>query len=251
MQQESTVPRRVQRKQKSRGFAYAAAAIENDSPSDYIPFEHARDFARETHGEESLRLAWPRKNNSLTSLPTFDPSSLVVLNDSVEKPPQSIRVSNGIGGYASDIRTTLLACLHVGRLERAEAMMRRLNITYKPEAPEIIQLHNEYIESLLTRTITTKDQALLKYLQRWFEVDVRAKGIAPNAITYALMIRSSFQESRTVKVDRTIRRYIGLASQAGIWPETKQITISMLNSQELGRFAQARKPATLLHLEFR
>ena len=118
--------------------------------------------------------------------------------------------------------------------------MRRLNSIYKPDAQELTQLHNKYIRALISRVINTKDQALLKQAQRWFEVDMRGKGVRPDEVTYALMIRAAFQEANELKVDRTIRRYIDLADRAGFRDQAMETTLNMLNSHEIGRLIRVR-----------
>ncbi|MCJ1415956.1 DNA-directed RNA polymerase [Xylographa parallela] len=150
--------------------------------------------------------------------------------------PRKFRVTNdGIGGELSEIHQTLQACLRVGRFERAAATVRRLTAIYKLDAPELINAHNDYLASAIERIVESKDQDLLRHVQRWFEVEIRASGIIPIPRTYGLMLRASFQESNQLKIDRTIRRYIALAEQADLRDEALSTALNMLNSQEIGR----------------
>ena len=178
-------------------------------------------------------MPWTRGGN-ITDL-TFDPSAPLIIQDSLAKAPRKFRVEDGVSGTINDIQETLHACLHVGRLDRAATTMRRLNKIYKPDAPELVAMHNEYIASLVERIVRTKDQELLRQVQTWFEVDMCARGIAPNPTTIALMIQAALQESKQAKIDRTIRRYIALADQAGFLDEAMTVALSTLNEQEIGR----------------
>ena len=214
----------------SRGFAYAAVDDHGPNADRYIPFESYRPPAQLWAGEDPL-----------SSVRAFDPSSLLIMEDSVRPSPRLFRHINGIGGEVSEIERTLQACLTVGRLERAATTMRRLNSIFKPDAPELVKLHNDYIRALVNRVIKTKNQNLLKQIQRWFEVDLRGKGIQPDDTTYALMIRAAFQEANVLKIDRTIRRYIGLADEAGFRDRAMEATLNILNSQEIGRVTRVCK----------
>jgi DNA-directed RNA polymerase, mitochondrial len=143
-----------------------------------------------------------------------------------------------VGGDIEDIHQTVHACLQVGRLERAESLMRRLQKIYRPDAAELLQSHNDYISILVDEIVYTKKRGLLEHVQRWFEVDLRGSGVVPNALTYALMIRASFYESKQTKIDRTIRRYLALAARAGLQDETMAAALHILNDQQIGKMCQ-------------
>ena len=168
------------------------------------------------------------------------------MDHSLTPSPRLFRHINGIGGDVSEIVRTLHACLTVGRLERAAATMRRLNSIFKPDAAELVKIHNDYIRILVNQLIQSKDQNLLKQIQRWFEVDMRGKGVPPDDTTYALMIRAAFQEANELKIDRTIRRYIGLADEAGFRDRAMETTLNTLNSQEIGRVTRVCKQIRLI-----
>ena len=160
----------------------------------------------------------------VTTLPAFDPSSSpIIIKDSLSTHPKKFRATrDAISGDVNEIHQTLHACLQVGRLERAAALVRRLNEIYKPDAPGLLAAHNDYVGELSHRIIQNQDQQMLQHLQRWFQVDLLDAGVEPDATTYALMIRASLQRS-DAKKDRTVRRYINLAKEAGISKETETL----------------------------
>ncbi|MCJ1283310.1 DNA-directed RNA polymerase [Xylographa opegraphella] len=221
-------PTKAQRK----GFAYAAGLDNSTLNDNYVPFDNSgASYAPQVPPE----YPWPGRAD-LSELPNFDPTSPLIIHDSMRQAPRRFRVtSDGIGGELSEIRQTLQACLRVGRFERAAATLRRLTSIYKLDAPELIDAHNDYLASVIQRIVETKDQALLRHVQRWFEVEIRATGISPNPRTYGLMLRVSFQESNQLKIDRTIRRYIALAENADLRDEALGTALNTLNSQEIGR----------------
>lgn len=236
----------VQRPQPGRGYAYAAVADYAANNDEYVPFDKP---GLPDSRSSSSRYSWSH-SNGLAELPTSDPSSPLVLHDSLRPAPRKFRdqEGDGIGGEIHEIHQTLQACLQVGRLERAATTLRRLTLIYKLDAPELIKTHNEYLASLIDRVVNTKDQELLKQVQRWFEVEIRSQGIPPDALTYGLMLRVSFQEANQLKIDRTIRRYIALAEQAGLRDEALGSALTTLNAQEIGRVTRVRNfPACYLH----
>ncbi|MCJ1472326.1 DNA-directed RNA polymerase [Lambiella insularis] len=213
----------------ARRFAYAADPI--TSNDNYIPFDH---FGLQNPVQTQPLNAWS-SGDSLSGLSNFDPASPLVIHDSLRQTPRRFRDNKGIGGEVSEIQQTLLACVQVGRLERAAATVKRFNMIYKLDAPELIKIHNNFLASLIERLVRTKDQKLLRDIQRWFEVEIRGQGIAPNSTTYGLMLRAAFQESNQVKIDRTIRRYLALADEACLSDETLASALSIINLQEFGR----------------
>lgn len=100
--------------------------------------------------------------------------------------------------------------------------MRRLNQIYTPNAAALLAAHSDYMRELTNKIVQTKDQQLLKDLQRWFEVDLKRVGVTPNAEIYAQMIRASSQSSGASR-ERVMRRYQELADQAGFGAETSAL----------------------------
>ena len=113
--------------------------------------------------------------------------------------------------------------------------MRRLNKIYKPEAPELLASHNDYLKELSLRIMRTRDQQLLKDVHKWFEVDLRGAGVTPDPTTYFLMIQASLKEQIAKKAERTVRRYLELAKEAGLRDEVMNVMLNLMNEQDLGR----------------
>ena len=113
--------------------------------------------------------------------------------------------------------------------------MRRLNKIYKPEALELLACHNDYLKEVSLRIMRTRDQQLLKDVHKWFEVDLRGAGVTPDPITYLLMIQASLTERDTKKADRTIRRYLQLAQEAGLRDELMKVMLGLIDEQDFGR----------------
>lgn len=128
-----------------------------------------------------------------------------------------------MSGDVRDITQTMFACVQVGYLERAASLMRRLNDFYESHAPELLATHNQYLRGLLQNLERTKDPGTLKDIHKWFEKDIRGAGVVPDASTYALMILATFNDTTVKDINRTVKRYISLAKDAGIWEDTRSI----------------------------
>lgn len=201
---------------KPRGLASAAQAVQNIPEDNFIPFEASQE------DPHMPRPPW-LKPNSLSTLQDFPPESMLTINENQTTHTPKYRSVNGISGDVRDIIPTMLACLQVGYSERAATLMRRLNEIYKSHAPELLTAHNEYLRGLLQSSVRTKDPRMLKDIHIWFEKDMREVGVIPDALTYALMILATFNGTTVEDLNRTIKRYISLAKDAGIWEDTRSI----------------------------
>lgn len=114
--------------------------------------------------------------------------------------------------------------------------MQRLMKIYTPESPELLEAHNEYFMATVEHIIRHKDQDQLKALQKWFEIEIRLRGIEPDATTYALLLKASLQISQRPKMERTVRRYMELAMHAQLRDEA--LSLPILTEAELGLISQ-------------
>lgn len=216
-----------------RGLASAATAQHEISHDQFIPFEAPVASDHETSSRDP---PWDLFQGT-------DRITPIVVKELFAANSQRFRSVNGISGEVSEIKQTIRACVQVGRLERAATLMRRLNEIYKPKAPELLAAHNIYLRELVLRVVKTKDQEVLKGIHKWFEVDLRGMLVVPDATTYALMIQAALQESNVKKIDRTVRRYVSLADEAGIRDMVMQIMLVISNEQDIGRVTQVRNYA--------
>jgi len=215
-----------------RCLASAAVAERRTTLDDYIPFEHG-PFS--PHSVPTPQAQWLHERNR-SDLRDFDPSSPMIINDSLATAPRRFKGRNGLPGDLAEIHLTLDACLKVGNLQRAAALVQRLARIYTPESPELLDAHNQYVRANVENIIRHKDQNLLKALQNWFEVEIRVRGIEGDATTYALLLKASLQVSQGPKMERTVRRYMELAFNAQLRDEA--LSLPILSEAELGLISQ-------------
>ena len=196
----------------------AAAAIEYQPESDnYIPWAEPPPVTSLTNESRFDRA-------DISALRHFDPdtTSPLIIRDTLAQHPKKFRVKDYITGDLNELHQNLHACLQVGRLERAAALLRRLNQIYTPDAAGLLAAHSDYLREITNKVVQTQDQRLLKDLQKWFEVDLKGAGVFPNAEMYAQMIRASSCLLDASK-GRAVRRYQKMADDAGLAIETKAL----------------------------
>ena len=200
-----------------RGLASAAAAAQYEPEYDaYVPW--AEPMATNSTYQPSFH------GTGISALRPFDPtiSPLIIKDNGRTTHPKKFRAKHAIIGDLEELHQNLHACLQIGRLERAAALVRRLNEIYKPDAAGLLAAHSDYVRELTNKVVQTKDQRLLKDLQRWFEVDLKRVGVSPNAEVYAQMIRASSHSSGASR-ERAMRRYQKLADEAGLGVAAKAL----------------------------
>lgn len=215
---------------ENRGLASATAFDHIPVTDDYVPFEH------QAGGQppKAFQLPWLVSSKDVT-LDHLNADTPIIIKDSLTTRPPRFRTVNAAGNDLGDIVSTMRACLHVGRFERAAALMQRLNSVYKTDSPALLAAHNDYIRESAFKIASTGDQHLLNNLQKWFEVEVRGRGILPNETTYASMIQAVLQDVSAGKSNRSIRRYLHLADQAGFRDKLMNALLTVLNEQDFGR----------------
>ncbi|KAK5134055.1 hypothetical protein LTR08_006945 [Meristemomyces frigidus] len=161
------------------------------------------DFARKS---QPLQDCQPRFS---TVRPYSDP---IILNTTLQNPEKLIKVQKGVHGNTMDLLQHLHTSLRVGRFSRAEAIIQRLGETSPLISPELQHAHTVYLgEHLRVLASHGKEAVLaqetLKKMQRWFEVEVRSKGVQPDARMLVIMIRAAIRAMDGDQRDRAIRRY--------------------------------------------
>ncbi len=115
-----------------------------------------------------------------------------------------------------DVSALLDACLRLDRFERAATLVHHLQKILRPESPELLGAHNRYLRGLVGHIVRTRSEVHLQTAQRWLELEIRGLGVAPNATTYALLLKASLHVLQGAKLERTIRRYMNLARDASL-----------------------------------
>lgn len=142
----------------------------------------------------------------------YDRSNIVVLRNQAHTAlPVFKKVGlTGISGDVSDIVSNLHACARVGRHERAAKLVKRLASMYESWAPELVDAHRVYLSGQLETLEKDKSKDTISQIQRWFELEIRAKEVPPTPAILALMLKAIFIGVVEKRRDRLLRRYLAV-----------------------------------------
>lgn len=175
---------------------------------------------------------------------SFDTSSLIVLNEIPQTQPKILRKIRGIGGDEDEMMANFDMSLRVGRFDRAAALISRLKAYYPVDSPEFLSLHNQYLKAMVSHMIVTRQSEMVLPLQKWFEVDMPAGGVKPDATTFAVMIRMSLRMLHGSKRERSVRRYWGLAKKADLHEDL--LASEVLTDLDLGELSKVGTGSSII-----
>jgi DNA-directed RNA polymerase len=168
----------------------------------------------------------------------LDTSSLIILDSTPQSESKIFRRRHGVGGDETEMRANLDISLKIGQFDRAASLINRLGHYHPPGSQEFLSLHNRYMKEMVAYMVLTRDQGMVLPLQKWFEVDMPAGGVTPDAVTFAIMIRMALRMLHGSKRDRTVRRYWELAQNAEV--EEELLGIEVLEDSDVGELSKVR-----------
>ncbi|KAF2467692.1 DNA/RNA polymerase [Lindgomyces ingoldianus] len=188
-------------RQETRSLATAADL--QPSPYDAIPF----------HG---IVPQWGSRPPSpeTSRLQPWDPSRPLIINGSVAAAPQ-LRVRMGIGGDPAELHQNLHACIRVGRIDRATAIVQRLTDMYSPSAPEVVGAHNVYLRALFELAEQNPSKTAMADIEAWYNTEMMGKGVEPDAQTFVTILRASMNFLEGGKRESSILKYLDSARECG------------------------------------
>lgn len=122
---------------------------------------------------------------------------------------------NGVSGTSLDLLQHLNTSLQVGRLSRAEKIIQSLASISPTGSAELLYAHHLYLDKCLKELMlhgrSEEASKILQSMQRWFEVEVRDKGVFVDAQLLVVMIRASIRALEGSQRHRAVRRYTKMA----------------------------------------
>ncbi|KAI1776892.1 DNA/RNA polymerase [Hypoxylon cercidicola] len=186
-------------------------------------------------------LAGPR----LSDIKPFDPSSPLLLQFEGNPVPRSRINSSGIPGGIDEMLSVFDACLQVGKLDRAALVLTRLG--EKPNLPghALIALHNEYLRVAIDKAFEQPDSEWASSLHKWYERQIKGKGLPQTPMTVACMLKVSLLSSQGPQLERFVTRYMGmLPDDDAICQVLSEVDI--LTQQDFGVITSIYQPASQL-----
>jgi DNA-directed RNA polymerase len=189
----------------TRSLATAAELQPPPSPPSPSPF----------HG---FMQAWGSRVQppELARLSPWDASNPLVLRDPLSVPRYvQPRAGVNIGSDAVELYQNLYACLRVGRFERAEMILGRLRGLYAPTAPELVDAHNIYLQTLFEHAQQDPKPDSMAELEDWYEAEMESNGVPPNAQTFVTLLRGAMNFLDEAAYEPVVRRFLAMAADMG------------------------------------
>lgn len=156
---------------------------------------------------------------SIYELRDFDPAMTTILPEPARPPPAQKTNNQGIPG---DIETALPvfdACLHVGKLDRAAAVLARVE-TLGQAAPEVLMdMNNRYLEAWLRELKANPGLGKAEDLHAWYELHIHGANLPQTPDTVAYMLKASLLTTPTTgnsqgpsRLERLVKRYMAMVT---------------------------------------
>lgn len=114
-----------------------------------------------------------------------------------------------------ELHQNLYACLRVRRIERATVILDRLVTLYETTAPELVDAHNIYLQTLFEMAQQDAKSESMVRLQDWYSANFEGRGIEPNAQTLVTLLRAAMNFLEEIPQQESIRHYMAMAQEYG------------------------------------
>jgi DNA-directed RNA polymerase len=163
--------------------------------------------------------AWGSRTQSpeLARLTPWDAASPLVLRDAVAVPAKlrTKRMSIPVGSDAIELYQNLYACLRVGRVDRAAVILDRLAEVYEPTAPELVDAHNIFLQTLFDLELQDPKPSSMADLEKWYKTKMVRRKIQPNAQTYVTLLRATMNFVDDSAQQKAMHKYVALVHEHG------------------------------------
>ena len=211
---------------RTRHLASAAVA-ETDPSDDYVPFTYPPVPA-----SGALTAAVPSEIPDLRSL-------LMIDHTTIQPLPVMDRSSPGVDvrGNIHDLESTLAACVHVHRWDRAISLLRQLAVYRRSNSYDLLKQYNRVLEAMVKDLVATQNQKHLAMINNWVEVEMAHVGLQPDARTLALKVKAALATLSGTRRERTVRRYWELARRSGDEVEVAG-SMDLFTDNDLGKLSE-------------
>jgi DNA-directed RNA polymerase len=127
----------------------------------------------------------------------------------------SKRVPIPVGTNAVEMHQNLYACLRVGRIDRANIILARLTDMLDTSAPELVDAHNIYFQTLFDLAQQDSKPNSMSKLEDWYTHNFEAKGLEPTAATFVTLLRGAMTFLDGSAQEDAILKYMTMAHEFG------------------------------------
>jgi DNA-directed RNA polymerase len=145
----------------------------------------------------------------MARLESWNPATPLILREPMDPPTTPTRF--GIGGDPIELYQNLHACLRVGRMDRATAIIQRLTTLYSPTASEVVEAHNTYLQTMFELAQQDPEAYPMHAIEEWYDSHMVRKAIEPNARTFVTLLRASMSLLEGSQRHQSLRKYLAMA----------------------------------------
>ncbi|CZS89198.1 related to DNA-directed RNA polymerase, mitochondrial [Rhynchosporium agropyri] len=207
----------------------ALATATGYAPMDDIPFEGLRGIP--PSGPPSSLTYGFGAGNGLSDN-SFQPKQPLYLGGSLAKRMRTYAGNaQGVKGDFLDMQAVFIACLQVGRIERAGIILQRIAKIDDLDPRSLLALHNQYLRAAVEDIMVSRSATAMRDIHSWFEIQIRLPGLPQDADTVAYMLKASLQAAPDAQ-KRLIWRYMEMLdddSAAQLWDA------AVLSAQEINQ----------------
>ncbi|OBR02593.1 DNA-directed RNA polymerase [Colletotrichum higginsianum IMI 349063] len=189
-----------------------ATSVDEHQSADSSKYDRLASSILPPYGNGSTR-------QSIHELRPFDPSSPLVLDGPMEDDTPRKKMNRlGVSGNLDEMLLVFDACLRVGKVDRAELILKRMALYNFLPGEELIFLYNRYLRTSLEQLRLHPDSEQAAKLHKWYVLNIRSKGLPQTAETVACMVKASLLSERShSNRDALITHYMSLApGEAGL-----------------------------------
>jgi DNA-directed RNA polymerase len=139
----------------------------------------------------------------------------VLPNSPPARRASGVKQKFGISGDAVELHQNLYASLRVGRMDRASIILSRLADLFEPSAPEMVDAHNIYLQTMFDLAQQDAKADSMATIEEWYNTTMLRRGIEPNAQTFVTLLRAAMNFLDETAQDGAIRRYMAAAHEYG------------------------------------
>ncbi|PVI03599.1 DNA/RNA polymerase [Periconia macrospinosa] len=163
----------------------------------------------------NLMSPWGTRHHNpyLSQLDRWDASKTLILRD-VNAPP-STPTKYGVGGDPTELYQNLHACLRVGLMDRATAIIERLGKMCHPSSPQVIEAHNIYLQAMLERAEQNPTSESMEEIETWYHKHMVQNAIEPSADTLVTLLRASMTLLNGYSRSAAVTKYLNMAEECG------------------------------------
>ncbi|KAI9728219.1 MAG: DNA-directed RNA polymerase [Chrysothrix sp. TS-e1954] len=206
---QTTAPRALSKRKRTsrRQIATASEPAISGSLESFPPYANNVRGGLSSHSSDE----------SFSHLRRFQPEDLIILPTPKSEPAQIFKTARytGATGDMSQLQENISACFRVGSLDHGAKLIRSMMWYLNPSAPQVIEACHEYLGKLLESTYQGGEKQSLAKMQKWLELDMRARGVPLDSISLALVMKGCLLSLQGARLEKTLRHYLQYAQELG------------------------------------